>query len=93
MTASYNGEVRIWNKAENQQSTICSFHNPVFNVAFSPSGNQLLITGVLSSFYIYKIEGCSAVQEYDAISINEREKQFDSTTSVPMNSGIGERDS
>ena len=58
------------------------------SVSFSPNGNRLLVAGILPSFYVYTIEASSAIQEIDTISVNEREKQFGGSLSIPLNSGL-----
>ena len=88
MTASYDGDVRVWVNSAKDAFTVASFHQPVMSVSFSPSGNRLLVAGILPSFYVYTIEDRSAVQEFDTISVNEREKQFDGSLSIPLNSAL-----
>ena len=80
--------MKVWLNSAKDEITVATFHQPVMSVSFSPNGNRLLVAGILPSFYVYAIEASSAVQEIDTISVNEREKQFGGSLSIPLNSGL-----
>ena len=52
VTASYDGEVKVWDHNGSFSAGINNFQNPVLNVSFSPA-NSILITGALPYVYIY----------------------------------------
>ena len=80
--------MKVWLNPAKDEITVATFHQPVMSVSFSPNGNRLLVAGILPSFYVYTIEASSAIQEIDTISVNEREKQFGGSLSIPLNSGL-----
>ena len=58
--------------------SLCTHKAPVFNASFSPSSSRILVTGALSSFYIYSLTPEGVEQEYDVVTINDRDRQIGS---------------
>lgn len=56
LTASYDGEVKLWSNGGEEVKTICSLQQPVFQATFSPSGKRVLVTGNLPYFHVYRNE-------------------------------------
>lgn len=92
LTASYDGEVKLWTDGGQTVKTV-SLQQPVFNACFSPSGERILVTGSLPYFYVYTKElkqvfilNRHYVKEWDTLDINKREKELGSPVLLSTNS-------
>lgn len=87
VSASYNGEVRVWSRTGELQQQLGEFQHPVFTACFSPSSERLLVSGALSSFLIYRREGAAWKVEADTTVVNEWEKNHHGLLQLNMNRG------
>ncbi len=78
LTASYDGEVKLWRDGGSSCMSLCTHKAPVFNASFSPSSSRILVTGALPSFYVYSLTPEGVDQEYDVVTINDRDRQIGS---------------
>ena len=78
LTASYDGEVKLWRDGGSSCMSLCTHKAPVFNASFSPSSSRILVTGALPSFSVYSLTPEGVDQEYDVVTINDRDRQIGS---------------
>lgn len=74
LTASYDGEVKLWKDGGHSCLTLCTQKAPVLKASFSPSSSRILVTGALSSFFVYSVTPEGVDQEFDTVTLNDRDR-------------------
>ena len=86
VSASYDGEVRLWSSNGSSIKTLATYQQPVFNVQFSPNHQRILISGALPSAHVLEVTPQGDItKDWDAASMNALERAVGGVNELPTN--------